>query len=274
MFHTNLHKSVRELLVLIVFILVLDLFVLPRLLSNWVHSRYFDDNDDLLMEKVLQNHNKREEKADLYIIKMDQTSSTLDQTMMSSNVDILVAVMTVNRVQRSFLKQVLTSVDQQVKSVNKQLNKTAAQLVVCNVNFIPEEHQSLNQLKDYFQIENVRLKDRTHHCCVPDNCHPNTKQKTIGDYAECLKMAHNKYKFKHLLLLEDDASPWPHSIAQILHLSNNLMPNYNDRWLLTKLYSSVAFQGFEQTMGSILELVTISGLISAPIYLNYYKAKK
>lgn len=132
------------------------------------------------------------------------------------------------------------------------------------------------------------------HSCRADNTlsHSLNRLKETNDYFGCLSVATSrttlsKYNLSatHALVLEDDSAAVPGSLARIndllirkvkyiVHLegldfsvqyylqSSSLQLFWRSDWLFVKLFYPDIYKGFERTLASILELLSISFTVS------------
>ena len=102
----------------------------------------------------------------------------------------------------------------------------------------------------------------------------NGKAKEIADYYECLKEANNKYMFKYILVLEDDAEPaTPTSIQDVVHVIPNLIQDKRDI-ILAKLFYSFGYQGFSMNFETIIEVASFYLLTLCIVYAFLFLVDK
>jgi len=178
--------------------------------------------------------------------------------------DLLVMIISVRRRHGSYLQHNARLLHQQIEKVNSKIQNEESKkvdLVVCNSDAVLNEHKEALYLSDYVDMIPISKTKRSHKCCPAETCdyeaqRNSSKSKEIADYYECVKEAKNRYRFKYLLVLEDDAEPsTPKTIEQIIHSIIPLVMNENEDVILAKLFYSFGYQGFSMTFESFVEVL-------------------
>ena len=95
----------------------------------------------------------------------------------------------------------------------------------------------------------------------------NGNAKEIADYYECLKEAKNRYRFKYILVLEDDAEPATSTaIEEITYSVIPLVMEQKPDVIFSKLIYSNGYHGFVMDFEAIIDITTFSLLISFIVY--------
>ena len=95
--------------------------------------------------------------------------------------------------------------------------------------------------------------------------------KEIADYYECLIEAKNRYRFKYILVLEDDAEPaTSNTLEDITYSVIPLVMEQKPDVLFSKLFYSFGFQGFSMNFETVIEIMTFSLLISFIVYSSLF----
>ena len=102
----------------------------------------------------------------------------------------------------------------------------------------------------------------------------NSKAKEIADYYECIKEAKNRYMFKYILVLEDDAEPsTPTSVDNIMYaVIPNVMQQKPDV-IFAKLFYSFGYQGFSANIEMVAEVISFVLLIMIFAYGSLFGLK-
>ena len=103
----------------------------------------------------------------------------------------------------------------------------------------------------------------------------NSKAKEIADYYECIKEAKNRYMFKYLLVLEDDAEPsTPTSVDNIMYaVIPNVMQQKPDV-IFAKLFYSFGYQGFSANVEMVAEVISFVLLLMISVYAILFGLKQ
>ena len=103
----------------------------------------------------------------------------------------------------------------------------------------------------------------------------NSKAKEIADYYECLKEAKNKYMFKYILILEDDAEP--STLTTIEQITYSIILNVMEQKpdvIFAKLYYSLGYQGFSKNLETFVEITSFGLIIFCLVYGVLYMISK
>ena len=110
---------------------------------------------------------------------------------------------------------------------------------------------------------------RCRYICFSDSSaqKSNSKAKEIADYYECIKEAKNRYMFKYILVLEDDAEPsTPTSVDNIIYaVIPNVMQQKPDV-IFAKLFYSFGYQGFSANIEIVAEVISFVLLLTISVY--------
>ena len=95
----------------------------------------------------------------------------------------------------------------------------------------------------------------------------NSKAKEIADYYECLKEAKIRYRFKYILVLEDDAEPSKsNSIEEITYSVIPQVMEEKPEVIFSKLFYSFGYQGFSINLDTLVEITTFYMLTFCLVY--------
>lgn len=206
------------------------LVVLPVLCRTWPYSVYYDDGT-VPAGAAAAAVDDDSSSARAYLSRHRQWAG---DRVHNDDISLLVTVVTVRREGRFYLSRVVARLH---RLLTAGADKAAGGVLICNVDAEPELHVEAEELTKIYPV----IQRRSHHRDA-DNLFDKEKQ----DYVFCLESSRTLFpNVRHIVVLEDDALPYPDFFAVTRRFVRQLEIRHPD-FMYVKLFHPERLQGYIQ----------------------------